>query len=194
MQSTAAILVLSVFGLFPILGNAQETTGKASSAASVAGNTSAAERSSPMKYVFDSAHFKHYRFPTHTNDLIVDRSQSSASEVFFVVLEPGEAPPRHKHDDTEQVFYITEGKGVLTVGDNDEKYSVKTGDTVRIPFATWHSIRADGGKRMDYFCVDCFGAKGHLKDEPTFDAHVRNMCKQNGWEYDKVTSSTLSNE
>ena len=57
------------------------------------------------QYVFDPRQVIRYRYPTHTNDLIMDREQATAAEAFFVVLEPGEAPPVHVHDDAEQVFY-----------------------------------------------------------------------------------------
>ena len=62
-----------------------------------------------MQYVFPIGKARHYRFPTHVNDLVMDRAESKTSEVFVVVLEPGEAPPRHKHDDTEQVFHVIAG-------------------------------------------------------------------------------------
>ena len=47
-----------------------------------------------MRFVFSTAEVKRYRFPTHINDLVVDRADAQTSEVFVVVLEPGEAPPR----------------------------------------------------------------------------------------------------
>ena len=73
-----------------------------------------------MEYVFDIKNARHYRFPTHVNDLIVDRADAATSEVFMVVLEPGESAPLHIHDDTEQIFYVLEGRGVLTVGTEEE--------------------------------------------------------------------------
>ena len=66
-----------------------------------------------MNYVFSTKQPKRYRFPTHTNYLAMDRSEASSSEVFIVELAPGEAPPAHKHDDMEQVFYILSGRGRL---------------------------------------------------------------------------------
>ena len=51
-----------------------------------------------MKYVFNE--ITRYRFPTHVNDLVMDRAEAETSEAFMVVLKPGEAPPLHKHDDT----------------------------------------------------------------------------------------------
>ena len=59
-----------------------------------------------MQFVFPTSSVKRYRLPTHINDLVVDRAESQTSEVFVVIIEPGHAPPPHKHDDTEQVFYI----------------------------------------------------------------------------------------
>src|SRR5438876_6798561 len=50
------------------------------------------------QYVFDTRQAIRYRFPTHTNDLIMDRRDAAASEAFFVSLEPGDAPPLHVHD------------------------------------------------------------------------------------------------
>ena len=55
-----------------------------------------------MNYIFSTEHTKRYRFPTHVNDLVMDRSEATSSEVFIVVLAPGEAPPLHQHDDTDR--------------------------------------------------------------------------------------------
>jgi len=37
-----------------------------------------------VRYVFSIRDTRHYRFPTHTNDLIIDRAESAASEVLLV--------------------------------------------------------------------------------------------------------------
>ena len=140
------------------------------------------------QYVFDTQKLKRYRFPTHINDLIIDRAQSSNSEVFMVVLEPNHAPPFHKHDDTEQIFYVVEGTGILTIGDKKEQFTVKPGDVVRIPVSTYHSIRSDKEKTLRYLCVDCFGGKPIA--ERTWDDHVKAQCSANGWDYSKVVSDS----
>jgi len=46
-----------------------------------------------VKYVFSTTQTRRYRFPTHTNKLVMDRAEAIASEVFIVELDPGEAPP-----------------------------------------------------------------------------------------------------
>lgn len=140
-----------------------------------------------VQVVFATEKLKRYQFPTHINDLVIDRAQSSYSEVFMVVIEPNKAPLYHKHDDTEQVFYVVEGTGVLTIGEQRRQFPVKPGDVVRIPVSTLHSIKADAGKTLKYLCVDCFGEKP--KAEPTWDDHVKAVCKTNGWDYNTVVAS-----
>jgi quercetin dioxygenase-like cupin family protein len=137
------------------------------------------------RYVFDIDKYKRYKFPTHINDMVIPREKSTFSEVFVVVLEPGQAPPWHKHDDTEQIFYVMEGEGVLTIGTTvKHQFNVKPGNIVRVPPATFHSIKAGGNKTLRYLCIDCFGARPG--SEPTWDDHVKTMCKTNGWDFNKV--------
>ena len=138
------------------------------------------------QFVFSTEKLKRYKFPTHINDIIIDRALSSFSEAFMVIIEPQKAPPFHKHDDTEQVFYVIDGSGVLTIGDKKDQYRVKPGDVVRIPVATFHSIEADKEKTLRYLCVDCFGDRPTA--EPTWDAHAKVLCETNGWDYSKVVS------
>jgi mannose-6-phosphate isomerase-like protein (cupin superfamily) len=139
-----------------------------------------------MNYIFPTSHLTRYRFPTHINDLVMDRSEARFSEVFIVVIEPGKAPPLHIHHDTEQIFYVIEGSGTLTIGkDKQQHLPVKTGDIVRIPVGVWHSIEADPGKVLRYLAVDCFGSIRN-EEEPTWDAHVKVLCKEQGWDYDTV--------
>ncbi len=80
-----------------------------------------------MSYIFSTKEMRRYRFPTHINDLVMDRSQAMASEVFIVELAPGEAPPLHQHHDTEQIFYILEGHGRLEIGPEGKPFLVNPG-------------------------------------------------------------------
>lgn len=138
------------------------------------------------EFVFSTKSVTRYAFPTHINDLVMDRSEAKHSEVFIVVIEPEKAPPLHKHDDTEQIFYIIEGKGTLIIGkDNPGKTQVVPGDVVRIPVGIWHSIAADKGEALKYLAIDCFGSIRN-PGEPTWDSHVRVLCKEQGWDYESV--------
>jgi mannose-6-phosphate isomerase-like protein (cupin superfamily) len=139
-----------------------------------------------MMYIFPTRDLIRYRFPTHINDLVMDRSEARFSEVFIVVIEPGKAPPLHVHHDTEQIFYVIDGSGTLTIGkDHPQDLPVNTGDVVRIPVGEWHSIKADPDKVLKYLAVDCFGSIRN-EDEPTWDSHVKVLCKEQGWDYETV--------
>ena len=138
-----------------------------------------------MRYIFSTRQedTKRYRFPTHINDLVLDRADAATSEVFIVVLDEGEAPPLHQHDDTEQIFYVLEGRGRLTIR-GEEHYDLSPDDVVRIPPSTPHSVEAVGG-RLRYLTVDCFMG-GRPEAEPTWESHVEVMCEENGWDLEGV--------
>lgn len=138
-----------------------------------------------MRYVFSTKQTTRYRFPTHVNDLVMDRSEATSSEVFIVELGPGEAPPLHQHDDTEQVFYVLSGHGCLEIGTDGEEVLVNPGDVVRIPPLTLHRIHCLGDSILRYLAVDCFPA-GRPDAEPTWDDHVKGICQQQGWDYDQI--------
>ena len=138
-----------------------------------------------MQFVFPTSKVKHYRFPTHANNLVIDRAAAETSEVFVVVLQPGEAPPLHQHGDTEQIFYVLTGRGILRIGIGQKTVPVRIGDVVRIPPKTLHSIRCRGKKPLCYLAVDCF-VGGRPKKEPTWDSHVKVLCQQHGWDYAQV--------
>jgi mannose-6-phosphate isomerase-like protein (cupin superfamily) len=144
------------------------------------------------RYVFDPRQAVRYRFPTHTNDLIMDRRDGVASEAFFVILEPGEAPPLHVHADAEQVFFVLEGTATMTLGqDRPETVALRVGDFVRTPPGTWHAVRCTGPGRFVYLSIDCFTA-GPPADEPTWDSHVRAMCAEHGWDFDAVRQGPVA--
>lgn len=104
----------------------------------------------------------------------------------MVVLQPGEAPPLHRHDDTEQVFYVVSGGGTLFIGPNGgEQFRVKPGDLVRIPRGTLHRIQCQSSGPLTYLSIDCF-VGGRPADEPSWESHVRVMCRQNGWDFEQV--------
>ena len=137
-------------------------------------------------YVYPTKDLLRYRFPTHINDLVMDRSEARFSEVFVVVIEPEKGPPLHRHNDTEQIFYMLEGQGTLTIGKEKQvNMKIAPGDVIRIPVGAWHSVRADNNQTIKYLAIDCFGAIRN-QDEPTWDSHVRVLCKEQGWDYKGV--------
>lgn len=140
-----------------------------------------------MNYVFSTTQTRRYRFPTHTNKLVLDRAEATGSEVFIVELAPGEAPPPHRHDDMEQIFYILTGQGQLVIGEQGDEFPVNPGDVVRIPPQTVHTVHCLGEVTLRYLAVDCFPA-GRPQTEPTWDVHVQNVCRELGWDYQQIVA------
>ena len=139
-----------------------------------------------MKYIFSTTDTPRYRFPTHSNLLVMDRADAAASESFVSVMEPGEAPPLHRHDDTEQVFFVLSGRGRLEVGpEAQDQGELEPGDLVRIPPGTLHRAACVGDEPLRYLVIDCFPG-GRPSREPTWDDHVRAVCLENGWSFDEV--------
>jgi mannose-6-phosphate isomerase-like protein (cupin superfamily) len=138
------------------------------------------------QFVFETTNLYRYEFPTHINDIIVDRAESQNSEVFMVIVRDGKSVHHHQHADTEQIFYIIEGSGVLSIGEKKDEMPVKPGDVVRIPPTVLHSIRPNPGQDIKYLSVDCFGKQ--TPHEPTWDEHVRVVCKEQGYDYNDVVS------
>ena len=85
------------------------------------------------------------------------RNQSLAE----ATLEPGQATQRHYHAETEEIYYLVEGSGVMEV--EGERREVSPGDAVLIPPGAWHQIAA-GGERLRFLC-SCAPAYRH---EDTF--------------------------
>jgi quercetin dioxygenase-like cupin family protein len=142
------------------------------------------------RYVFSTRDTIRYRFPPdrhgvgiHTNYLILDRSDAVTSEAFWTVLEPGQSPPVHVHPEVEQLLYVTEGAGELTVGSATLPLAV--GDLVRVPAGTPHAVAARGEGRVLYLTVDCFLA-GRPSAEPSWDSHVQAQCAEEGWSFEEV--------
>jgi mannose-6-phosphate isomerase-like protein (cupin superfamily) len=56
-------------------------------------------------------------------------------------LDAGRATERHRHRDTEEIYFILAGTGEMEV--EGERRAVGPGDAILIPSGHWHEIRAD---------------------------------------------------
>ncbi len=56
----------------------------------------------------------------------------------------------HKHHKSEEIYYILEGRGLMTLG--DEKFEVKKGDAIVIPPKTPHKIENIGNVPLKILC------------------------------------------
>jgi quercetin dioxygenase-like cupin family protein len=60
-----------------------------------------------------------------------------------VQYEPGATVPRHSHEHTEQVMFVTEGELEMTVG--SETRTLRAGDVVVVNRGIEHELHSDGG-------------------------------------------------
>lgn len=67
------------------------------------------------------------------------------------VLPPGHAVTVHFHCATEEIYYVLEGSGVMTIGDESEP--VALGDAIFIPTGSVHSLRNTGSSDMRIILV-----------------------------------------
>jgi len=65
-------------------------------------------------------------------------------------LEPGAVTELHLHRRSEELYHITAGEGVMTLG--DAQFVVRVGDTVCIPPGTPHRLRNTGGTTLVVLC------------------------------------------
>jgi mannose-6-phosphate isomerase-like protein (cupin superfamily) len=69
---------------------------------------------------------------------------------------------RHKHTVTEELYHITQGRGLMTLG--NESFEVIIGDTVCIPPGTVHWIENVGTEPLVLLCC-CSPAYAHADTE-----------------------------
>lgn len=68
----------------------------------------------------------------------------------------------HKHMITEELYHITEGRGEMTLGDNE--FTVTRGDTIYIKPGTPHRIRNIGNVDLKLLCC-CSPRYSHADTE-----------------------------
>lgn len=86
------------------------------------------------------------------------RKQSLAE----ATLEAGCSTQLHRHHVTEEIYHITQGSGLMTLG--DEHFSVAVGDSICISPGTAHCIENTGDVDLKLLCC-CSPAYSHEDTE-----------------------------
>ncbi len=87
-----------------------------------------------------------------------NRKQSLAE----AIVAPGKRTLLHRHLTSEELYHITAGEGLLTLG--GEKIKVSPGDTALIPPGMPHCIEATGAQPLKILC-SCSPAYRHEDTE-----------------------------
>jgi mannose-6-phosphate isomerase-like protein (cupin superfamily) len=84
---------------------------------------------------------------------LIDRTTSGITGCSLAeeILPPGHAVTPHHHRQIEEIYYIVEGRGVMTVG--DEQQEVAAGDAVYVPRGQRHTLRNIGAEPIKLLLV-----------------------------------------
>lgn len=84
---------------------------------------------------------------------LVDRTTSAITGCSLAeeILPPGHAVTPHHHRQIEEIYYIVEGRGVMTVG--DEEQDVAAGDAVYVPRGQRHTLANTGAEPIKLLLV-----------------------------------------
>lgn len=67
------------------------------------------------------------------------------------IVAPGARTRLHRHGQSEELYHITRGLGVMTLG--DAVFEVRSGDTIAIPPGTAHRIENTGKEPLHILCA-----------------------------------------
>ena len=79
-----------------------------------------------------------------------DRHGNAMQSLAEATLPVGSETFMHKHIKTEEIYHITQGRGVMFLG--DKQFKVITGDTILILSGTLHRIRNNGEVALKILC------------------------------------------
>lgn len=74
-------------------------------------------------------------------------SQQSLAEA---TVAPGGETTRHKHIKTEEIYHITQGEGLMRLG--EDQFEVATGDSICISPGVIHNIKNTGDVPLKILC------------------------------------------
>lgn len=77
-------------------------------------------------------------------------------------VPPGTSTHLHCHRVTEEIYHVTAGSGLMTLG--NDRFTVSAGDTVVIPPGTPHCVLNTGGTDLVILCA-CSPAYSHADTE-----------------------------
>jgi mannose-6-phosphate isomerase-like protein (cupin superfamily) len=108
----------------------------------------------PAYVTKDGSEIRELMHPAHHGN----RQQSLAE----AIVPPGATTLLHRHHLTEELYHVTTGSGLMTLG--DAQFPIGPGDTVLIPPGTPHNVTANGAIPLHILCC-CSPAYRHEDTE-----------------------------
>lgn len=84
---------------------------------------------------------------------LMDRTTAAITQCSLAeeILLPGQEVTPHGHQTIEEIYYVVEGRGVMTVG--DEQSEVSAGDAIFIPRQHRHTLKNTGTEPIKLLLV-----------------------------------------
>jgi len=104
--------------------------------------------------------------------VLIDRSETELTEVALNEWPSGLEGPPHLHAAKDQIFYITAGEGIVTVGERD--YEVQPGCLVYVPAGVIHRTITTSEEPLAYILYNVFNnskKEGHA----SFADHIEKV-------------------
>jgi len=104
--------------------------------------------------------------------VLIDRSETEMTEIGWNCWRPRLDGPPHKHNDKDQIFYVTDGKGIVRLG--DRQYDVRPGVVVYVPAGLIHQTITTGDEPLCYLLFNVFRTtdkEGHT----SFADHIEKV-------------------
>jgi len=104
--------------------------------------------------------------------VLLDRSETEFSEIGWNCWRPKLDGPPHKHNDKDQIFYITDGSGKIKLG--EKEFEVSSGCLAYVPAGLAHQTITTGNEPLCYMLFNVF----HTQDKEghaTFADHIEKV-------------------
>jgi mannose-6-phosphate isomerase-like protein (cupin superfamily) len=138
----------------------------------VAGSEKAVSTNVPGRH-FSSVHEgKQFDFGSNSTRLLLDRNETNRLEFVVVSWPAGSKGALVAHKEKEQTFFILEGKGQITVGNETEM--VKPGEVMFVPRNVPHTTTA-GPEPLTYLCLNSLVTK---PADPSFEDMVKRIAPE----------------
>ncbi len=84
--------------------------------------------------------------------------------IAMTILKPGSNVKRHFHQESDEIYVIVNGSGVMTV--DDDSFHIASGDVVLIVPGERHEVVADGIEDLEFFAITrpAYSPKDFLTD------------------------------
>ncbi len=100
-----------------------------------------------------------FDFGSNATILLLDRKETNRCELTLVSWPAGNKGALVAHKEKEQIFFVLNGSGWVTIGNETEE--VKPGELIFVPRNTPHTTEA-GTEDLTYLCMN--GLSGEIKD------------------------------